>query len=43
VSDVERTKHAKEVLQAKITKTMDNIKSEQAVKEGLIIVCLLFV
>jgi hypothetical protein len=25
VSDVERTKHAKEVLQAKITKTMDNI------------------
>ena len=33
VSDVERTKHAKEVLQAKITKTMDNIKSEQAVKE----------
>ncbi|XP_052085617.1 transmembrane and coiled-coil domains protein 1-like isoform X2 [Mytilus californianus] len=33
VSDVERTKHAKEVLQAKINKTMDNIKAEQAVKE----------
>lgn len=33
ISDVERTKHAKEVLQAKINKTMDNIKAEQAVKE----------
>lgn len=33
VSDIERTKHLKETLQAKITKTMDNIKSEQTVKE----------
>ncbi|XP_071141275.1 transmembrane and coiled-coil domains protein 1-like isoform X7 [Mytilus edulis] len=33
ISDVERTKHAKENLQTKINKTMENIKGEQAVKE----------
>ena len=35
LSDIERTKRAKEILQGKINKTMENIKSEQAVKEGM--------